>query len=282
MRFPGHFALLVLLLVAGAVQARPSGPAALLSDAIGDHDVVLLGEMHGTREIPAITARLLTHYASTGPVLLALEANAADQAGVERFLDSAGAVLDKARLLAGEHWQEQTHDGRDSVAMFELLDHARRLRAAGARVSVVMFDVAGSGERDLRMANAIRAAVQQHPDARVLVLTGNVHAMTGDPPDMFSAEGEAIELPTPMGRHLSDLEPLSIVFRASAGDYWACQKTCGVQQVNGIAGATDQPRLSHSDDGDSWDMELLLPRFTASPPAVGRSPGSNPGDNDSR
>src|SRR3546814_4986205 len=100
--------------------------ARLLQQAIGHHSLVLLGEMHGTREIPAISGELVARYAKDEAVLLALEANAGDQARVERFLRPDGGVSAKADLLSGAHWQEIHHDGRDSAALFAMLAQVRQ------------------------------------------------------------------------------------------------------------------------------------------------------------
>src|SRR5690606_6849423 len=136
------FAMLLLLLAALPVMA--ADPVHLLEDAIGDRPLVLLGEMHGTREIPAMTGTLVAHYARSGPGLLGLEASGGAQPRVDRYLDSDGGLLAKADLLAGEHWQDATHqgmhDGRDSAAMFALIEQVRRLRKLGADIDIVMFD----------------------------------------------------------------------------------------------------------------------------------------------
>ena len=266
------FAMLLLLVAALPVMA--ADPAQLLEGAIGDRPLVLLGEMHGTREIPAVTGALVAHYARSGPVLLGLEASGGDQPRVDRYLDSDGGLLAKADLLAGEHWQDATHqgmhDGRDSAAMFALIEQVRRLRKLGADVDIVMFDVAGPGDRDARMAKAIRAAVEAHPHARTLVLTGNVHAMTGTPPQLISA-GKPYVAPPTVGHHLADLDPLSIAFRAREGAFWACQQNhCGEVPLDNDWVTDPLPRIERGEEGDSWALTLFLPRFTASSPAIGR------------
>ena len=39
----------------------------------GDHRLVVLGEMHGTREIPVLAGDLVEHWSTASPLLLALE-----------------------------------------------------------------------------------------------------------------------------------------------------------------------------------------------------------------
>lgn len=277
MRLRGWAVLLCGLAALHAVNAQDASDrahtvaeAATLIDAdVGDRHLVMLGEMHGTAEIPAIAGELVGRWASEHrqPVLLGLEAASTDQARVDHYLASGGTAADRADLLAGEHWTEPMHDGRDSVAMAMLIERMRALRAAGADVSIAMFDPSGDGERNARMAASLRGAIAAHPGARVLVLTGNVHAMTGEPPEMFS-DGKPYKLPMTMARHLADLHPVSIDFGAIQGDFWACQDTCGRHPVIQRRPPIAEPSLERNDPGATWDYRMILPRFSASEPAA--------------
>ena len=259
---------LALLLLVAPVTAAANDAATLLEGAIGRHSLVLLGEMHGTQEIPAITGELVAHYARTQPVLLALEADAGDQLRLDRFLASDGGVTARAALLAGDHWQEPNHDGRDSAAMFALIEQVRQLRKAGASVDVVLIDAAGAGTRDERMAAAVRTAMAAHPGARALVLIGNVHAMTGEPPEMI-ADGKPFVPPRTVARYRVDLRPFSVVFRAAGGTFWTCRGgRCGEHDVLANPTGESLPRIEHHAPEDPWMLTMLLPRFTASPPAI--------------
>lgn len=279
----GSLAALAVLLFAvlgtrEVAQAHPAGDrdgvagkaAALIDAEVGKRHLVMLGEIHGTAEIPAIAGELAARW-TTGsdkrPLLLGLEAASADQARVDRYLASKGTAADRASLLAGAHWTEPMHDGRDSQAMAALIERMRALRSGGADISVAMFDAAGKGERDARMAASLRGAIRKHPAARVLVLAGNVHAMTGKPQEMF-LDDKPFTPPTTMARHLADLQPVSIEFRALRGDAWTCQDTCGPHALPTASRSMTEPTMERHAPGESWDYLLALPRFTASPPAV--------------
>lgn len=255
-----------------AEVARVATQAATLIDGkLGAQHVVMLGEIHGTEEIPAITGELAARWTTgTGkqPLLLGLEAASVDQSRVDRYLASKGTAADRANLLAGAHWMEPMHDGRDSQAMAALIERMRALRAAGADVSIAMFDAPGTGERDARMAASLRKAIAAHPAARVLVLTGNVHAMTGKPPEMFLGD-KPYTPPTTMARHIADLHPVSIEFRALRGDAWTCQGTdCGAHALPAASRSMSEPTLEPCDAGEPWNYLMALPRFTASEPAI--------------
>lgn len=255
-------------------EQRAAAPSALdlALRAIGDHRVVLLGEMHGTRETPTLAGQLVSHYVSAHqPVLLGLEVDRDEQGDVDRFLSSHGDAVARGALLAGAQWQAP-FDGRDSGSMFELIEHVRRLRASGADVRIVYFDShdLDMNQRNRRMAGTLRAAAATNPGEMLLVLTGNVHAMTRRPPgEMYSEEGKRIEPPMTAGRYLADLQPVSIDIGAATGEFWACrQKVCGRQAVFPRT-AQSEPALVETPPTESaWDFTMTLPRFHASTPAI--------------
>lgn len=250
--------------------ATPRKPVKLLADAIGTHKLVLLGELHGTRETPALVADLVEYLARNGrQVVLALEITSADQPVVDRYMASGDDPTDSAALLAGSHWQETMHDGRDSRAMFEMIQRMRQLSDAGADVSIDLFDEAGDGERNKRMAEHLRGVVRDASQATVLVLTGNVHAMTAEPPWKMFEGGKQIKPPMTAGRYLADLHPLSINIDAASGQAWNCSgHDCAANPVLD-RGRQDQAVLVFSESTESaWNAILTMPEFTASPPAV--------------
>jgi hypothetical protein len=256
---------------AGDVARVATQAAKLIDGELGAQHVVMLGEIHGTEEIPAITGELAARWttgAGKKPLLLGLEAASVDQSRVDRYLASKGTAVDRANLLAGAHWNERIHDGRDSQAMAALIERVRALHATGADISIVMFDAAGKGERDARMASTLRAAIKAHPGSRVLVLTGNVHAMTGKPREMF-LDDKPYTPPTTMARHIADLHPVSIEFRALRGDAWTCQETdCSAHALPAASRSMSEPTLQPYEAGEAWDYLMALPRFTASGPAI--------------
>ena len=275
--------LLALVLAAAAVApslqaaARPVAshpapvPAArdLVLRAIGVHKLVLLGEMHGTVEAPALAAALLDACVARGqPVSLGLEIPADEQRDLDRYVASGGRAPDRAVLLARPHWQPM-HDGRDSEAMFALVDHVRRLQRGGAKVAIVAFDHCDPdmNVRNRRMAQTLRDAALRKPGAMLLVLTGNIHAMTHRPSFELIDNGKPIAPPMTAGRYLADLSPVSFDVQGASGAFHACLAgSCGMQPVMPQP-VPSAPRLVHGGDS-AWDYDLLLPHFTPSPPAI--------------
>lgn len=265
---------------AAAPAAVSAQAVELLRAGIAGRRLVLLGEMHGTRETPALAGALAERYARDGEaVVLALEIDEAEQERVDRYLDSPGRAADRAALLEGGHWREPRHDGRDSEAMLGLLEQVRVLRRRGEDVRVFLFDPGGEGgARDRGMADRLRAAVAEAPRARLLVLTGNVHAMVRAPGNLL-LDGKPY-VPVTLGRLLADQAPLSIRITARAGASIAClDDKCGPRPYAGPA-ASSAPAYETAPSSESpWDATFTLPRFTPSPPAfrgAARSPSSPP------
>lgn len=222
---------LALGLGSGAGLAAPADPldaaAANLQAAAGGHRLILLGEKHGTREIPDLVARLVAAYSAQEPVLLALEMPASEQPALHRYLRSDGSAQARSRLLATPFWtiQGDQHDGRRSHDMVDLVESVRRLRAQGRDVSLMAYDVErgpqrSANQRDQAMATRVRAAYAALPRGRLLVLGGNVHAMLARSP------GAPAEMQVPMGHWLRDLSPWSVDIVARRGAFWGCRDGC--------------------------------------------------------
>ena len=144
---------------------------------------VIVGEMHGTTETPAIFADLVcAAQASKRPVVVGLERNANEQPAIDAFLRAENHAAAASALLALPAWHNS--DGRASRAMLALLESLRAMKA-----NAVAFDRGADkldSEREQAMASALMAAAQRRKDALVIALTGNFHSarkpMAGYPP----------------------------------------------------------------------------------------------------
>lgn len=265
-------ALLAIVLAAtlpdratGAAGSEAPPPAAsAIADLMARHSPVILGEIHGTAEVPALVGAVLAERVAGGePVTLALEIPDSHQAALDAWLDDPQGG-DAGTALAGHRfWSFE--DGRSSVAMLGLLEQVRRWRRSGAPVGLLAFDVpepvATGAVRERHMADRLRQALAQPGAAPMLVLTGNLHARrkVGNPFD------PAVEL---MAWHLRDLPALSLDVRARGGSAWVCIPECG---THGLAAPDPVPatglRLLDRPSANGYDGEVVLERFTASPPA---------------
>jgi len=135
---------------------------------------VLVGEIHGTTEAPAIFRDLVCSTRSLNrPIVAGIERPSDEQEALDKFLapeDHAGAVR---TLLSENGWD--TLDGRSSRAMLLLLEELRELKRKELVSEVVVFDQSRSGEsaaqRENYMASALTAAAARHPESLVVALT---------------------------------------------------------------------------------------------------------------
>jgi hypothetical protein len=141
---------------------------------------ILLGEFHGTRELPAFVGGLVAQLAAVHPVILGLELPAERVPSLDAYLANDGGPAAREAALRDPWWTIPYQDGRESVAMFALIEAMRALRAGGARVEVVCFDPGGhAGEhpdaRDEGMAQRLLARRRARPDATLVAYAGNNH-----------------------------------------------------------------------------------------------------------
>lgn len=173
----------------------PAGAASIWADARTRY--VVLGEHHGTSEMPAMAAELVCEAARDGAqVLVALEFPRYEEASLQAFV--AGA-LDGAAMLEHSRFWQRNNDGRASAAMFSMLERLRALRQAGLNINVIStlraaalnheqerallerFPLAPEIDRrgslsDLHMAASIIDGAHRLGARRVIFLVGNAHA----------------------------------------------------------------------------------------------------------
>lgn len=256
------------LLLSGAARATEPAPDPLgeLTERAQAHRVLLVGELHGTWEVPGIVAGLASNLgADERPLIVGLEIWRSEQAALDRYLASAGTGEDRAALLAGPFWA--TRDGRSSEAMVDLIERLRVL-ALKAPLAMVAFDIAEESditgaERDRSMGELLLARLESMPEARLLVLAGNFHTRIQagapwDPAHDF------------MGHFLRGHDPYAVEIMGVKGSTWMCPdpEHCRVWQLHeapfepGLTlGDTLNDRRHH---GVWW-----LPQVSASPPATG-------------
>ena len=137
-----------------------------------------------------------------------------------------------------------------------MVEYLRTLKAMGSDVSILPFDISPTGAidaqaRDKAMAGRVRAAFEALPSGRLLVLSGNVHAMRAKP------DYAPPEMQDPMGSYLRDLNPWSVDIVAQTGEFWACVDTnCGPTAMTGAF--HESGRVA---DG-AFNLRVVLPKFS--------------------
>ncbi len=121
--------LVVLVLPGLVVAGSPCESIEGLADRIEPGRIFLLGEMHGTQQSPAFVASIACAVAARGlELVVGLELVTTAQEQVDTYLDSQGRPADREALLQHVTWTRSYQDGRNSVAMRDLIERVRRLK----------------------------------------------------------------------------------------------------------------------------------------------------------
>lgn len=253
---------------AGTSEEAIARAATMIRGYAAERRLILLGEFHGTREIPRLVARLADGYAAEGPVRVALEVDHREQDAIDAFLRSDGGTDARAALEQRRFWQrpDDQHSALATHDVLDLIDAVRSLRARGRDVAVLAYDVSTDAPRpdpdwrDRAMAASVRTAFDALPRGRLLMLTGNVHAMKRRLGYLPAAA------PLPAGVHLAPLQPFSVRITAHAGYSWGCaRRPCGPAPADGHDAASGRR-------AGEYDALVVLPAFS-----VARLMGAQPG-----
>jgi hypothetical protein len=270
-------AVVVLIAWAGAsapafCASPPCEPQTLVDVTVIKQQIVVIGETHGTVEIPRFTAQLICSALKAGrPVMLGIEHTSAEQGAINRYLGSDGSAADKADLLSEQSWHADDQYGLTSRAMLGLIDEARRLHRSGLRIGVLAFAQAEmprpigdqaplseadnrlyNGIRDREMADRILSATTLERGSLVVILTGFLHAST-----LLSKGGNGI---APMTYLLEQQQSVfTIAVTAPSVRAWVCtQDGCGPSTRRSGVQAAAETRV---------DALVELPALTPSSPA---------------
>ncbi|XXF79087.1 hypothetical protein P2318_04855 [Myxococcaceae bacterium GXIMD 01537] len=287
-------------LAAASVRSVPAKPSPAMAVECGmpiiglaprarAGSVLLMGELHGTQEVPRFVAQSACQSAQAGtPVTVGLELPVENQERIERFLASAGTEADWRALMDAPFWRSPFPDGRGSEAVANLLEQLRGLRASGMDVRAFAFDhpEARGQAREDAMAKAVLSRVKAGPERFYMVVSGNVHPRTkkGLPWDREYR---------PMGLLLSEAldsdDVVALDMAYDSGSAWICaadpkaangRLECGVRTAKGRDNG-DRPFIhlfkSRTDDG--FHGVFYVGKVSASVPAVNRGVG-RPGSND--
>jgi hypothetical protein len=215
---------------------------------LGPGAVILVGELHGTVQVPAAIAALLEPL--DPPVVLGIEWPSDLQPAVDAFVVGA---IDATALVATPSPFWAWRDGRSSEAMVALLARMRSRRD----VRVVCFDDAfdDPAARDAGMAARFAAAV----DARAVnvALCGNLHARMANP--------------RWMGWHVRERFPHAIALDAvsAGGTAWCTIDDRGPRAVTfrrDRAGTPGAVTLFDTPDERGFSGEIFVGPIDASPP----------------
>lgn len=241
----------------------PSVPGVERLTALTKTRFVFFGEIHGTREIPALFGDVICFVSHERPVIVALEWPANKSAAFQTYLLSDGSQKDWETFKASSRWLEFL-DGRSSEAMRDLLERLRQMRSRGYQIKIETFQPHGPAVSDhsyyeLAMATNIASISARHPDRLVLILVGRLHA--GKAP-LMNKNGR-----WPAAMHLPHNEVVSLMFHESSGTAWNCQQT-GCGPVEWPDGTPSQRGIRFVASAPGFDGVFSIgSTMSASPPA---------------
>lgn len=256
---------------------------------------LLFGEIHGTREAPALIGSVACALAERGKkVLVGVELSAVDDVNIQRAWK--GPIGTFRASLSASGWAGRA-DGVASEAMMKMLEDIHALKVAGNAVEIVAFN----GPKDAAQAdqfsnlplderheaiqaqNILDAAASQQFDY-VLILVGEAHArhtpiIHGDTNyrsmAMFLAQGNDV---------------LSLKMATAGGTAWNCTLRSGFKPAVGQPVTAQMVECANHSLGDlpadsmgprvgiglppnkvdnvGFDGYFWLPRVSGSPPAV--------------
>ena len=198
---------------------------------------IVMGEKHGTEQAPRLFGTLVCGVSRRRPVNVFLELRAGSTTAVQAFIDSDGSEHARQTFLAHDIWNPRFADGRNSQAMFALIDLLRRLRRAGAPIQVFSTQpdyptLAPQFYSELGRANGWAALGVAHPEGVNLILVGSAHAALRDNDDLGFLPATA---------HLRSADVLSIGPVEEGGAQWALNLSDTGQPVVGISALPGRP-----------------------------------------
>ena len=255
------------LLSVQAECAAPAGTDALLERP---ERVLVVGDWHGTVEIPAAFLGIVCEAANQGPVTVALEMPETERTLFRNALAAPTEEAARETFLYGDFGNPRSTDGRNSVAMLDMMVGFWRLKAAGRDIAIHPFMSVDSVIRgrdqawwELEMAYGMSRALADRSEARVVVFVGDLHARKKGY-ERFPDVG------LPAAGHLHASDTFTLHTAVQGGESWSCEATCGRRVNRGRHDAAPEVRgiiLGPVQDG-AYDGLLAVGPTTASPPAA--------------
>lgn len=217
-----------------ALAGQPPSPEPVQIADLPSDSVIVFGELHGTKEIPAFFGEQVEALVSAGhTVHVGLEMAASDQDELRAAMNLPEDERHSA-LLQIEQWRTGK-DGRNSLAMARMLGRLGELQSRFEdRLSLFAFDIPAdwrgtSNDRDQFMAGVIaERRAQLAEEDYLLVLSGNAHAF-GVPGAPWDPDFRSMTTRLKKNHRVVTLRNLQ-----SGGEAWICTPECGARSVSGV------------------------------------------------
>lgn len=223
--------------------------ATKINDLAENHRAILVGELHGTNEMPAAFLRVVEEATFSGrSIVIAIEHKATLQDQIDQIFASS-----TSHDVEQKFEEFSTKDGRSSEAMkslmvgiWSLLEEGRNIKVAGVDYwwgddpdddqSIPLWIAeevnAKASLRDVRMGQNAIAACEAHECELLLFFAGNFHTNTDvSLGGMWNAETETFErMPVaPAGHIISHEYPTTSIFLTHRGGAFSANIGSGLQ-----------------------------------------------------
>lgn len=250
------FALLLAPLPAGASADKSNDSQCTFirgAEALAASRVVVVGDLHGTNESPAVFHDLACAFANDpgkGGRFIGLELPETFDAYFAKPSTSLKA------MLADEFWNRMG-DGRHSAAMRSMVAQLMQMHPVlSGRVRLVALE---RRPIDAAGAEKLGALLSKTSDSRALVLIGNAHARK------TRMRQQRVE-PFAFVLQKAGIDVLALDAQAGSGSGWACLPDCAARPVTPRANGDEVKivvdRCSSPDC--AYDGYYYVPRLTVS------------------
>ncbi len=229
---------------------------------------LIFGELHGTQEAPRAFAEIVCEAARQGPVIVGIERSETMQAAIQAYIDSRGTLEDEAALLAGVF--DGSGWGLSSEAILALFQRLQGLKQAGSDIRVTAFrngKMGPGGDQnpyEAGLADSLVRAYQKTPNARVLVLVGNIHARLVEKEAFSNRPGFS-----PMALHLPRDERLTFNLGYAGGTAFNCTAQGCAERPAQASPISAAPGLHLDGASPAYDGIWFVGKISAARPIGG-------------
>lgn len=232
--------------VAAASGSRPQGATdPFRMSHISAGEVLVLGEVHGSRETPVAFVQLVDQMLTRAKVV---------SVGLEMAPSAGIARCQGADEELGSFWTRKSQDGRSSEAMREMVCQFKK-RAASGKVRLIYLDSERRDPDEMIRRVTVEADLKLRPMA---ILIGNFHARNTPNSLVGRLRGAALRV-------------TSLTVSSPDATTWNCTREgCAARpmKMGFCPGKTLGPfLLTKAPTGAQWDGCMWIARLTSSPPA---------------
>ncbi len=236
-----------------------------------DYPYVLLGEGHGTREVPKFVGAFVCVMAQNNKrILLALEMPADFTKDITDYWATSSLDREKT-FFESLYWGRVRPDGRTSLAMFELIQYVGELRAQGLKIDIIgveqeWYPRKPRSNKNKYMGEQLTKAYGTRKYDQVIFLSGSAHTRI----EYVDTGYRKLKTVT---AYLNPHVFLSVKLSAKEGTSWSCQGPRDNIVCGGHKRTSDQSQkhtniyIEREGKNNGFHGEIMFKKVTASEPA---------------